>query len=146
MKPVYQTITTVPGGNCMQACIASILEIPIDEVLDVVNQDPPDQWLYRLATWLDDRGLYPAYTELTGSCNCPIVGYCILGVITDPPASKEHPEWIHAVVGIASRAKEGTYFKVVHDPNPNPRPIIQIKDALFIVRNAAPTIHVEDLP
>lgn len=32
MIGVHQTVLTVPGGNCFEACIASLLEVPIDAV------------------------------------------------------------------------------------------------------------------
>lgn len=32
MKPVYQTLTGRPFGNCMQAAIASILELSLEDV------------------------------------------------------------------------------------------------------------------
>lgn len=33
MKPVDQTIFGKPGGNCLAACIATILELPLDDGL-----------------------------------------------------------------------------------------------------------------
>ena len=35
MKPVDQTRTGVPYGNCMEACFASLLEVPLLEVPDL---------------------------------------------------------------------------------------------------------------
>lgn len=32
MKPVDQTTFGFPGGNCFSACIASLLEMPLDDV------------------------------------------------------------------------------------------------------------------
>ena len=46
MKPVDQTSFGFPGGNCFSACVASILELPIDDVfatgsIAAVMLDPP---------------------------------------------------------------------------------------------------------
>ncbi len=51
MKAVYQD----RRDNCFQACLASILELPLDAVPDVM---PPfdDAWLVRLIEWLEPRG------------------------------------------------------------------------------------------
>lgn len=34
MKPVYQTRFGYPNGNCWEACLASLLEIPLEQVPD----------------------------------------------------------------------------------------------------------------
>lgn len=32
MTPVSQTVCTFPGGNCFQACVASVLDLPLYDV------------------------------------------------------------------------------------------------------------------
>ena len=32
MMPVYQTVLEPPHGNCLQACIASLFELPLEDV------------------------------------------------------------------------------------------------------------------
>ena len=61
MKPVFQTTFGVPLGNCFTACIASLLERPIEEF-----PFPPyeENWLQQV-----DRCLAPlgwAYVEWLG--------------------------------------------------------------------------------
>lgn len=75
MTPIYQTIGGI-GGNCFQACLASVFDLPLDACPHLFQNTPPDgiwtqgQWdavvefseLHgRDAVWLDpdiesDRG------------------------------------------------------------------------------------------
>jgi hypothetical protein len=84
MKPVYQTLTEIDPengkfGNCFQACIASMLELPLEDVphfaqlaceREIARGVPPAEawkggtdWWYMLNEWLAPRGLY--YIEFT---------------------------------------------------------------------------------
>lgn len=97
MKPVDQTIMTPPKGNCVAACIASILELPLDEVPNFIWRDT---FWEDLNDWLAKRGLY-----LVGIPTDWVVrGYHIID-----GKSKSGP-WNHVVVGLDG--------KMVHDPNP----------------------------
>jgi len=57
MIPVIQTILHSPSekGNCLPACIASILEKEIDEIPEFQNMRP-DVWFGWLHCWLDSLG------------------------------------------------------------------------------------------
>lgn len=63
MKPVPQTILAPPTGNCHAACIASILELPIDRVPSMYEgADDPllydrDKAWRRQRSWLKAMGL-----------------------------------------------------------------------------------------
>ncbi len=53
MVPVYQTRFGLPKGNCTEAAIASVLEVPLDSILDL--QSTPEEgheWLRLLNEWL----------------------------------------------------------------------------------------------
>lgn len=56
MKPVFQTTFGSPGGNCFQACVASILEMPIDALpafgQDVRFLDKGQWYIPRMSEWL----------------------------------------------------------------------------------------------
>jgi hypothetical protein len=49
MKAVYQTKYGRPNGNCWMACIASILEVPLETCPDLskhwCDEDAPDWWI-----------------------------------------------------------------------------------------------------
>lgn len=106
--PVYQTIMGPRVGNCWQACIASILEIPIDAVPNIQQQDEEtdSEWYSRwqawfaplnltLVSWGHDKRWLPR-------------GYSILGC--KPPGC----DWYHAVVCLDG--------KVVWNPTPGYSP------------------------
>ena len=98
MKPVDQTRFGPVEGNCFAACVASILEIPIEEAPDVMSIP---NWYEAFAEWLKPRGMYPICFNLTKNGWVPI-GLHIL--------SGKSPRWAgdHAVVA------RGT--EIVHDP------------------------------
>ncbi|HSX22534.1 MAG TPA: hypothetical protein VLE97_07160 [Gaiellaceae bacterium] len=51
MKRVDQTTYGIDDGNCFPACVASILEIPLESVPQVFGPSPD------FLRWLGDRGL-----------------------------------------------------------------------------------------
>lgn len=57
MIPVYQTHFSRNGdkGNCWQACLASLAEVPLREVPDTRNSTNGDWWTIT-ERWLDERG------------------------------------------------------------------------------------------
>lgn len=102
MIPVEQTMVwspESPDGNCFDACIASILECPIEEVPHYT--DP--KWLQKYWYWLQDRGWDLDY-QLFREGEAPPEGYAILAV-KSPRGPIEH-----AVV-----IKDG---EIVWDPHP----------------------------
>lgn len=126
MKPVFQTLTEIDPeagkfGNCFQAAIASILDLPLEEVphfaqlaceREIARGVPPAEawksgtdWWYMLNEWLAPRGLY--YLEFTqaDAWHADIVarlGYHL--IIGKSPRG----DYDHVVVGRAGQ--------IVHDP------------------------------
>jgi hypothetical protein len=96
MIPIDQTIYG-PEGNCFQACIASILEVPLDDVPECLG----GRYDQRLLDWLHSKGLGLVLKPTAGGW---LTGYCIL------TAKSPRTEGNHAVV-----IKDG---EVVHDPHP----------------------------
>lgn len=64
MKPIFQdkfgadpdNIDPATTGNCFQSCIASLLELPIEEVPHFVCE--PGNWFSAFERWLADRGFW----------------------------------------------------------------------------------------
>lgn len=107
MKPVIQTVTEAGRGNCLAACVASILEIPIEAVPDLkCGAD-----FAALSAFLAARGMVPIWLHVAGLA-ASYVGHspahCI--VIGDSPRRPVQ----HAVVG----KPKGYGFEIVHDPHP----------------------------
>lgn len=113
MKPVMQTKYGYPDGNCFAACIASLLELSLDEVPAISSAD--DDYWQQWQTWLAPRGLmmisWPCQVE-AGPTMVP-EGYALLA--TQPPDVDRGnaPEAVgvgHSVVVFNG--------EVVHDPHP----------------------------
>jgi hypothetical protein len=110
MKPVTQTITLNDGsdlpGNCLQAAVASLLDLDLDDVPHFVLHE---DWLERLAAFADDGGYRIHYRSLT----------------EPPPAfglafghTSRSSEW-HAVVVMNG--------EVVWDPHPSRDGLVSVR-------------------
>jgi hypothetical protein len=64
MTPVYQTVQG-PKGNCLQAAIASLLDLPLGGVPDFPEIDEVN-WVYNMVGWANSRGYGVLYTEAPG--------------------------------------------------------------------------------
>jgi len=102
MKPVYQTDITKTTGNCFSACVASILEVPVEKVPNFLASGNMKEGVEK---WFSERGLY----------------FLTVG----PPPGREPEFPVHyIVIGWASHKKEfkhsviGYRNKIVHDPTP----------------------------
>ena len=107
MIEVEQTIFLPPHGNCLAACMASVLELSLDEVPNPTGSDWIDVWI----VWLRPRGFgltlvgcpdEPDQMELFKARYMP--GYTIL------TGQSPRGDWLHAVV-----ARDG---EIVWDPSP----------------------------
>jgi hypothetical protein len=101
MKPVYQTVFSPPLGNCVQACVASILELPLEQVPNFMLAD--DLWREAFDEFLEPYGLYTMTTYVTDVWKPE--GYHL---ICGPSPRGDY--W-HAIVGYKGKA--------VHDPYPD---------------------------
>lgn len=121
MKSVDQSSTRWGVGNCLQACLASILEVPLEATPNFLVQE--SDWLDALAKWLDVQfamsvvllkfGDTPSFTQPRGYC-----------VASGP--TRRYPK--HSVVWLEGR--------IVHDPHPARPGLNRIDDLLvFTVPN-----------
>jgi hypothetical protein len=103
MIPVMQTIFRgkegEEKGDCLRACICSLLHLKIEEVPNFVEYEPSNEWLDGLEKWLKQRGY-----RLVFDCHEPTVEY-------------------YMVWGMSVRKTyhSAIYSKgeLVHDPHPN---------------------------
>lgn len=107
MVPVQQTETAPGKGNCLAACIASLLAIPISQVPNFrLAYDP---WT-ATQKWLAARGLFLVRVKMSPGCLYPVpFTYCIL-----TGQSPRRPVG-HAVIGTI----EGDEWRIIHDPHPD---------------------------
>jgi hypothetical protein len=127
MRPVDQTSFGVKRfphvpGNCLSACIASILEMPVEEIPNFVDtSDYRDGlWVGRLNAWLETLGLY-AYTVLADEWDVhtnPPVGYYIA-------YGRSINNNLHAVV-----CKDNC---MVHDPDSRRTGLVSVEGVVVIV-------------
>lgn len=137
MIPVTQTRTGFPAGNCTEATIASILEIPLSEVPDLFDpEEDPVSTTWRQARWiemhrwlLEKHGLKYVQVCLPPEQALPIF---VNGLGEETVRTTYHmlmgknPDGLgHAVVGLNG--------EMVWDPNPLRRGIVDPDEVVFLV-------------
>ena len=120
MIKVYQTkfrgIDAPVGerGNCWQAAVASILELPLGEVPNIQEWDDNLVWFDKFREWLEPYGLGAIGLAIGG--NITLQGYHIIECKSTTLKNEE----LHVVVGLNG--------EVVHDPNPNATTLGEVVD------------------
>lgn len=113
MKPVMQTRLGVPNGNCFAACVASLLECPIEEV-DYPMLDGPE-WLPEWNERLKHKGwMYLEQAFDAPLCNLPDKA---LVIMTGPNANG----CLHSIIAEHFSENGRHAFRYQHDPNPSGR-------------------------
>lgn len=121
MRPVYQTICDFKKGNCFAACIASILELPLEEVPNFCI-DPKD-WHLNCNKWLEGYDLQLLEFEhiLTGQ---PISKPMVV-LLTGP--SPRDPDKNHCIVGEIYPEDNVIKTRILHDPHPDQKGLFENK-------------------
>jgi len=139
MIPVQQTIDRIPGGDCFRACVASVLEMKIDDVPHFCEDGKHDGvWYLAFRDWLKERGLCAVTYDWTGSCPPQgMIGHCLVSVQSKHPDAQTG--WLHSVVGKSWLDADGLMaLDIVHDPNGHRRRNEwghdEIKDVIWIVK------------
>lgn len=133
MKPVKQTIfgdgeNGNKAGNCLSACLASILEIPIEEV--PVFSAMGDDWFKNLFEWLKSKNCeYHGCARGTWILHYTtgIDGYFIVNGLS-PRAG---------IDGNSSKMRHSVIFhkgKMVFDPHPSDAGLMSMDEAYMIER------------
>jgi hypothetical protein len=135
MKPVMQTKLGMPDGNCWVACVASILEISIDELGDL-----EDAYRSSLIEWEEGERTEPfQWSRVLAETHA--LGFTLLWIMmTDPCVPRLAPRGYSIATGPANGcgtphscvALDG---EVVHDPDPHSRglEVIESYDILIPV-------------
>jgi len=104
MRPVDQTRFGAPDGNCMEACVASILELELDEVPDLAILG--NGWYDTLVDFLARFDLEPLELDAQKARKIWVpTGFHIIS------GKSLRGNFLHAVVGLGG--------KMVHDPHPD---------------------------
>lgn len=113
MKPVMQTRFGEGKGNCFQAAVASLMEIPLEDAPDVWKNGPTTNWVDVVTSWAKAMGLMWYETDAKESGACYLLGctpgfrFILSGV--SPRGLR------HAVVAEMGRDWQPI---VIHDPHP----------------------------
>lgn len=137
MKPVDQSILLERDGNgdCWAACLASLLEVSIDQVPKALS-DPAggsSSQIWETQTWLALGGKDIVWRDFTNPerprMPVDVLGFLVILVGPSPRNRFEH----HAVVGVIEDV-EAKRWTVVHDPHPSRAGILSLSQAWWIVR------------
>jgi len=109
MIKIYQTINHDPPeqiGNCFQAAMASLLEVPLEAVPHFAEKE--GDFYNSVSMWLSDRGL--ELFEMASTHFSPSGYYLATG-----PSPRGN--WSHTVV--ARQNESPKRHTIVHDPHPD---------------------------
>ena len=122
MTPVFQTIIDPENGDCERACVATILDLPIEDVPNFVEKDCV--WWER--DWIVARGYAIIEPKReTGPHDYVYTGLRNLAAIATVPSQK-YPGGTHVIVvgwrPHPDHPEHALECFVVHDPNPGNKP------------------------
>jgi hypothetical protein len=132
MKPTIQTKlhTDIQDGNCFETSLASILELPIEDIPEFNTGE--DDWWTTFIKYLKPFNLYPVAININVDEKISFNGYYL--VMGTSPRDKNLN---HQVV-----YKNG---KIVHDPHPSGDGILDIKEiTLLVPLDPAKVIDMDD--
>jgi len=131
MKPVYQTKFTTKDGDCMSACLASILECDLVDVPNFTEKrnDETNMWI-AMREWLGVVGYVLVIADVDIFMVIPEGRslFAIAGVPSQKLKGREHS----VVVKISPKGKMGRIIEIVHNPNPNNEFSYREKDIIDI--------------
>jgi hypothetical protein len=129
MIPVRQTTFGFPKGNCFAACIASLLELPIEQV---PIESGGDDWLEQTQAFLKTKGLFFLEVRLDVAVKYPL--YELYDVWAIYYGKSPRGDWFHSIIGKLDMEDGFAVHKFIHDPHPDNAFIVgDIKGIGFLV-------------
>ncbi len=127
MHRVKQTKFGFEEGNCFAACIASLLELPIEEVPNFCTNK---EWQLETNRWLSKFGL--CFWDFTWG-NGQQIDKPILCILTGP--SPRDKEKLHCVVGklVMDELNFLTPY-YIHDPHPSNDMLLSVTIVGFLIK------------
>jgi len=109
MIPIDQTNISTTKGNCHQAALASILELPLDDVPDFCNLYDDKSWRIEENIWFKNK--FNIWILTLNACDFNFED------------DKSLPTTYHLIAGISPRGVMhccvGLSGNIVHDPHPS---------------------------
>lgn len=129
MKPVFQTRFGFPHGNCFNACLASVLEMPLEAIPDGLGTT--GDWQAPVRDFLRPLGLTIVSFAMDVDANwlCGDVWHLIAG-------RSPRGDFDHCCVGQGGR--------IVHDPYPGGNGVLLGRERtidLFVTLDPAVRLH-----
>lgn len=120
MKKVFQTITDKDNGNCMQAVVASLFELSLEEVPNFIEFNKKEDTNHVSEMWkfFEERGYnFTCINRMPSESSEKLISVAkfdggINGYFYGSVESQTFPGVSHAVVIDSD-------LNIVHDPNPN---------------------------
>lgn len=129
VTPQKQTIFGSPNGNCFATCVASLLDLPLEDVPNFCADENED-WFDGFQKWLTERGMYAIDLKVVDEPFLRPVPDGTLVILTGMGARG----LLHCVIA-SYRLKDGLHtWEHVHDPHPNNTFIEDVQDITFIVK------------
>ena len=135
MKKVYQTIVNTTNGNCMQASVASILDLELDQVPKFVEM-ADDEWCLGIIDFMELHGFtYKGYCsdiyhDSFAMADLPnftgIDGYFL--------TSGKSPRFNCGHMTVYKLEEDGS-FNLAHDPHESGLGILDISDVLIFEKD-----------
>jgi len=119
MKPVYQTKFGERSGNCLSACLASLLEIPLEDIPDFGWHS---DWYEKFTDFMKKFNLQPLDVDLENGGDWRPDGYYIVN-------GHSQRGIMHSVI-----YKGDT---LVHDPYPDGVGVMPMSCTIFLVIDPA---------
>jgi len=130
VKPVHQTEFSLRRGNCLQASVASVLELSLDEVPNFMLD--PDSLTASLDKFLSKFGLVSLTLHADQMSGWKPTGYHLMG----GPSLRHAGDIWHSVVGLDG--------DIAFDPHPSGVGLCEVKDyTVFVADMHRPSIYTK---
>lgn len=140
MKRVDQTTFGHGTGNCFQACVASIFDLPLSAVPNFCVDYDEKEWWVQLDLWCAARGVAPAefvYDKGEYSTDLERLRWpCVRRGVSFIVSGKNKHDVDHCIV-----VTWGQHGAEVHDPNPNREGLVSYRDVIVFVALALRTVR-----
>lgn len=116
MTPVDQIFFDEERGDCLRACVASMLDLPIGDVPNFAELE----YFVGLEKWLTGRGLAFFQVRFVGQLDCARAwfGYSDFPVLAWGFSPRQNPDGTHKGHAVVAMA-DGYGLKTIHDPHPS---------------------------
>lgn len=132
MTPVFQDRFGKGNGNCLQAAVASVLDLPLDAIPNF--SDAEGDWFVHITRWASEQGIGVIYAPTKGEQFYLAVNSYAVGVWSIGDSEERHA----VVMRFDSSQIDGDRWQweadVVHNPNPATTQLLsEFEEVLFFI-------------